>query len=138
MSLPRAVVIHGLADAHAAMRCGTPVTLLSGPGAASYAGCGWWRALVERALADAGRAAPDVLDCADAPGRAVEALRAGCRHIVLAADVPAFADVAGRAAVLGAVVLPTRPAALDLAHRGALRLLEAWLADGDVREGGAP
>lgn len=128
MSLPRAVVIHGLTDARAALRPGRPVTLLSGAGAASYAGCGWWRALVARALAEAGRDAPDVLDCADAPGRAVEALRAGCRWVVLAGDVPAFADVADRAAVLGAAVLPARPAALDLAERGAVRRLEAWLA----------
>ncbi len=128
MSLPRAVVIHGLADARTALRCGRPVTLLSGVGAASYAGCSWWRALVGQALADAGRTAPDVLDCADAPGRAVEALRAGCRHLVLANDVPAFADVASRAAALGAIVLPARPAALDLAQRGALRRLDAWLA----------
>lgn len=138
MSLARAVVIHRLADARMALECGRPVTLLSGVGAASYAGCGWWRALVAQALADAGRDAPDVLDCADAPGRAVEALRAGCRRLVLAGDVPAFADVAGRAAVLGAVVLPARPAALDLARRGALRRLDAWLAGGSASEGGAP
>ena len=52
MSLPPAVVIHGLPDALAALRSGRPVTLLSGPGAASYACCGWWRALVARARAD--------------------------------------------------------------------------------------
>ena len=128
MLLARAVVIHGLADARAALRPGRPVTLLSGVGAASYAGCGWWRALIARALAESGHAAADVLDCADAPGRAVEALRAGCRHLVLDGGVPAFADVAGRAATLGAVVLPSRPAALDLAGRGAARRLDAWLA----------
>lgn len=130
MSLPPAVVIHGLPDALAALRSGRPVTLLSGPGAASYAGCGWWRALVARALAEAGRDAPDVLDCADAPGRAAEALRAGCLRLVLDPDVPAFADLAGRAAGLGAAVLPVRPPALDLADPGARLRLDAWLAIG--------
>lgn len=130
MSLPPAVVIHGLPDARTALRPGRPVTLLSGPGAASYAGCGWWRALVTRALAEAGRSAPDVLDCADAAGRAVEALRAGCLRLVLDPDVPAFADVVGRAANLGAIVLPARPPALDLADPGAQRRLDAWLAIG--------
>ena len=130
MSLPPAVVVHGFLDARAALRPGRPVTLLSAPGAACYAGCGWWRALVARALAEAGRDAPDVLDCADAPGRAVEALRSGCRRLVLDPDVPAFADVAARAAALDAAVLPVRPPALDLALPGAQRRLDAWLAIG--------
>ena len=130
MSLPPAVVIHGLPDALAALRSGRPVTLLSGPGAASYAGCGWWRALVARALAEAGRDAPDVLDCADAPGRAAEALGAGCLLLVLDPGVPAFTDLAGRAAGLGATVLPVRPPALDLADPGARLRLDAWLAIG--------
>ena len=130
MLLPPAVVVHGLGDARAALRTGRPVTLLSGPGAASNAGCGWWRALVAQALAEAGRDAPDVLDCADAPGRAVEALRAGCLRLVLDPCVPAFADVAARAAGLGAAVLPVRPPALDLAEPGARRRLDGWLAIG--------
>ena len=83
-----------------------------------------------RALAEAGRDAPDVLDCADAPGRAAEALRAGCLRLVLDPDVPAFADLAGRAAGLGAAVLPVRPPALDLADPGARLRLDAWLAIG--------
>lgn len=130
MSLPPAVVVHQLSDARAALRPGRPVTLLSAPGAASYAGCGWWRALVGQALAEAGRDAPDVLDCADAAGRAVEALRAGCRCLVLAPDVPVFTEVTARAAALGAVVLPARPPALDLAGPGARRRLDAWLGIG--------
>lgn len=129
---PPAVVVHGLADARSALRSGRPVLLLSAPGAASYAGCGWWRALVERAVAEVegARETPDLLDCADSPGRAVEALRAGCLGLVLDSAVPAFADVAARAAALGAAVLPVRPPALDLARPGARRQLDAWLAIG--------
>jgi hypothetical protein len=123
MKLPPAVIVHGLAQARLAVAAG-PVTLLSAPGAALYAGCGWWRAVV----AASGTAGPDVLDCADAPGRAMEALRAGCRIIVLEPAVPAAALVTGRAAAIGAVVLPAPPPALDLAAPGAVRLLAAWLA----------
>lgn len=130
--LPPAVTVHGPADARRALAPGLPVTLLSAEGAACFAGCAWWRALVDRARAEApGVEAPDVLDCADAPGRAVEALRAGCRWIVLAPSCPAFADVVARAESSGAVVLAARPAALDLrpTRRGhdPARGLEAWL-----------
>jgi hypothetical protein len=125
MKRPPAVVVHGLTQARLALAPGLGVTLLSGRGAAIYAGCGWWRALV----AASGATGPDILDCADAPGRAMEALRAGCRLIVLDPAVPAAALVAARAASIGAVVLPERPPALNLAEPGALRRLEAWLAE---------
>jgi hypothetical protein len=124
MKRPPAVVVHGLAQARLALAPGLGVTLLSGRGAAIYAGCGWWRALV----AASGTTGPDILDCADAPGRAMEALRAGCRLIVLDPAVPAAALVAARAAAIGALVLPERPPALNLAEPGALRRLDAWLA----------
>ncbi len=129
MKLPPAVVVHGLGDARRALAPGRPVTLLSGPGAAIYAGAGWWRALV----AASGTAGPDVLDCADAPGRAMEALRAGCRLLVLDPAVPAAPLVAARAAAAGALVLPERPPALDLAQPGAERRLAAWLECDDAR-----
>ena len=134
MELPPAVVVHGLPDALAALRQGRPVTLLSAPGAASFAGVLWWRALVEaarRAGPDAGMT--DVLDCADAPGRAMAALREGQRLLVLDARAPGFAAVRDAAATLGATVLPERPAALDLAEPGAARQLRAWLAAGGNR-----
>jgi hypothetical protein len=121
MIFPPAVVVHGLRDARAALAPGLPVTLLSARGAALYAGCGWWRALIEAAGAEF-----DMLDCADAPGYAMAALRIGQRVIVLDAG-PAFAAVSAAAATLGAVVLVERPAALDLAELGAERRLLAWL-----------
>lgn len=128
MVLPPAVVVHGLADARAALAAGLPVTLLSGPGAAGYAGAGWWRALVEAARSTApGVEAPDALDCLDQTGRAIEALRIGLRRIVLLPGAPARDDVAERAAALGAVLWPARPEALDLAKPGAARGLAAWL-----------
>ena len=123
MMRPPAIVVHGLPDLRLATAPGLPVTLLSGPGAAIYAGCGWWRALM--ALGAGGN--PDILDCADAPGRAMEALRAGCYLLVLDPAVPAWPLVASRAAAVGATLLADRPPALDLAARGAARRLQAWL-----------
>lgn len=135
--IPPAVVIHGLDHARAALAPRRPVTLLSGVGAGAYAGCGWWRALVAMARAEApdvsadgepnGIWAPDVLDCLDQTGRAIEALRHGVRYLVLVPGAPARADAAARAGALGAVLLESRPPALDLADREASRQLAAWL-----------
>jgi hypothetical protein len=128
-----AVVVHGLDDARRALALGRPVTLLSAPGAASYAGCGWWRAMIAAAREEIpGTEAVDILDCLDQTGRAVEALRHGLRHLVLLPFAPARDDAAARAAVLGAVLLSARPAALDLASPGAARCLPAWLDRADA------
>ncbi len=123
MKLPPAVMIHGLNDAQAAVAAGTPVTLLSGPNAAAYAGCAWWREVVA-AVARPG--VHDILDCGESGARVLEALGIGCRLFVLAPG-PAFDDVAERAARHGALVLPAAPPSLDLAQRGARRHLAAWL-----------
>ena len=128
MKRPPAVVVHGLQHLTQATAPGLPVLLLSGPGAATYAGCGWWRALMALGAGDN----PDMLDCGDAPGRAMEALRAGCRLLLLDPSVPAWALVASRAAAAGAVLLADRPAALDLAQPGALRRLVPWLQGDSV------
>ena len=124
MKLPPAVVVHGLPHLQQAVAPGRPVTLLSGPGAALYAGCGWWRALMARGAGGN----PDILDCADAAGRAMEALRAGCRLLVLDPALPSWPLVAARAHAAGAILLPARPTALDLAQPGAHRRLNEWLA----------
>ena len=124
VALPPAVVVHGLADALAALAPGWPVTLLSAPAAAVWAGVGWWQALVQAAaVAQPATSHHDILDCGASPGRAMAALRMGQRIIILDPACPAFARVAS----LGAIVLTQRPPALDLAARGAERQLAAWL-----------
>jgi hypothetical protein len=106
MQLPPAVIIHGLPHARLALRPGRAVTLLSAPGAPSYAGCAWWRALIAAARAEYPvMDPPDILDCADAPGRALEALSLGC----------------------GVIVLAEPPPALDLGDRRSAWRLQAWL-----------
>jgi len=130
MTARPAVIVNGLADAVTALRAarGMPVTLLSAPGAALFAGCLWWREVVRQAREIVPEAdATDVLDCADASGLALSALRTGQQAIVLYEHSPGYAAVVAIARGCGARVLPAAPAALDLAGRGAARRLEEWL-----------
>lgn len=127
MSAP-AIVVHGLDHARLALSHHRPLVLASAPGAAFYAGCLWWRALADIAAAEApGLVIADLLDCADAPGAAMAALRVGCRALVLWPTCPAWPRVVAAAAPLGAIVLPHPPAALDLGGRDAAGRLGAWL-----------
>jgi len=114
-----------------ALSAGHPVTLLSGRGAALYAGCGWWRALVAHASA----AYPDVpmldvLDCADAPGRALAAIRAGQQIFILAEESPGFAAVAAIAEQRRLLLLSERPRALELSDPRQRQRLSEWLCSG--------
>lgn len=92
-----------------------PLLLLSAPGAAAALGPEGWQALVTRirGLAPGARCI-NALCCADMPGFALEALRAGCRLIVLDGACLAYPAVLAAAAACGARLLPARPAALDL------------------------
>jgi hypothetical protein len=134
-----AVVVHDAAGARAALALAAPrgVLLLSAPGAAGSLGAAWFLALVRRAAADAAPGAPPhwaALDCADDPGPALAALRAGARLLVLDPACPAFAAVAAAAAEAGATVWPARPAPaldlrdLDLRRPAGRARLAAWLA----------
>lgn len=117
---PKAVVVHSLAQAQAALAaaasCGVSLTLLSGPGAASYAGPAWFLEIVRQArLAHPGVPVTAVLDCADQPGRALAALRLGVKHIRLAGTSRARARVAAIADAMGAILDDRRYDVLDLA-----------------------
>ncbi len=127
------VIVNGLADAVTALRAsrGVPITLLSAPGAALFAGCLWWREVVRQAheIVPNG-AVTDILDCAEASGLALSALRIGQKAIVLYEAAPGHAAVVAIAADLGAQVFQIAPPALDLGKRGAARRLDAWLHGG--------
>lgn len=124
-----AVVVHSLADVALACAPGLAVTLLSAPGAAVFAGPGWWLALIGLAQTRfPGLIAADILDCGDAPGLALAALRLGQRTLILDPACPAFTAVAATATGLGGQVHPSCPVALDMAERGATRRLAAWLS----------
>src|SRR5438309_2348159 len=102
-----AVIVHGLADSKAALALGLPVTLLSAPGAALYAGCLWWREVIAAARAGSPQhqAVTDILDCADAAGAAMGALRSGVSRLVLWPDTPGWSAIAAIAERQGGFVL---------------------------------
>ncbi len=116
----RAIIIHSLAHARAALRAaaahGVPVTLSSAPGAAGYAGPEWFRQLIAAATAEHPAAqVTAVLDCGTAPGHALAALRAGLKAIRFEADPAVGKRIAELAAHYGARVAPAAGDALDLA-----------------------
>jgi hypothetical protein len=128
MILHPSVLVHGLADARAALALGKPLTLLSAPGAAGFAGCLWWQALVTEARAGAPETeVMDILDCADASGFAMAAIRSGVCRLVLWAEAPGHHAVAALAEREGGFVLRQAPAALDMAQPNAIRRLPGWL-----------
>lgn len=128
MTLPPAVIVHQLDHARTVLALGCPVTLLSAPGAAAWAGCGWWRALVTQAgNACPGVAFTDVLDCGEASGQALAALRIGQKVLVLAPAAPGWDAVAAIAAAQGGAVLAQAPPALDMADSAVRRRLVNWV-----------
>jgi hypothetical protein len=125
-----AVIVHGLADARAALASGLPVTLLSAPGAALFAGCLWWREVVATARTDfPGTEVTDILDCADASGMAMGALRSGVCRLVVWPNAPGWDRLAVIAHGQGGFIMTQAPAALNLGQPNAIRRLHAWLRD---------
>lgn len=121
-AMPRvAVIIHDLGHARAALAAaadvGVAVQLWSAPGAAAYAGAGWFDALVRLARRDH----PDadvqaVLDCADRADLAQAALRQGLRGICFRGSKAAAARLADIAAQYDATLHRRPPNALDLLY----------------------
>ena len=115
----RAIIVHDLAHALAALSAaaelGVPVTLASAPGAAAYLGVGYFEAMVEAAREEVPDAAFDaMLDCGDAPGLALAALRQGIGAVRLRGPRKTLAKVAEIAAAHGARLNPETGPALDL------------------------
>lgn len=128
-----AIVVHSLAHATAALGAAVelrvPVTLISAPSAAGYAGPGWFRAVVEQACAAHPKVqVTAVLDCGDMAGHALAALREGVRAIRFSGDTSAkIENIAGQ---YGALVIAARPEALDLAavaDRDVVAACKDWL-----------
>ena len=137
----RPIVIHGLGDARAALAAaadlGVPVTLQSAPDAGAYAGVGWF----ERVVAAAREAHPDVavdaiLDCGDAPGAVLEAVRwlkepgRGELRLCFTGDAATAARLAEIAQAAGLELVHERLPGLDLrAAADPTAACRAWLAD---------
>ncbi len=127
-ALAPAVLVHGRAEAEAALALAGPrgVTLLSAPAMAPGVFLAWVAAAVRPGMTHQA-----MVDCADAPGLALAALRAGVRLLVLA-PCPGFAAVAAVAEECGARLWTERPEALDLGHidlrrPGGRNKLALWL-----------
>lgn len=89
--------------------------LLSAPGAAAYAGAGWFRALIDEARARyPGASMSSILDCASASGDALAALREGIKVIRFGGSQKVNNKIADIAKQLGASVITRRPRSLDL------------------------
>ena len=133
---PRAIVIHSLAHAVAALEAAEEarlsITLLSPPDFATYGGAGFFNAIVRRARAKVPAAKSEaVLDCGDAPGLALGALRAGTEAVRFGGRPAVRKKIAEIAAAHGAHLLTVRPRALDLLDAADARAAcLAWLADG--------
>ncbi len=123
----KAVIVHSLAHAKAALAPGAPVLLLSAPGAAAAAGPGWWREVI--ALARKVYPATEMrslLDCGESPGDAMAALAAG----VTALSFHGSAAELRKLTQMGAEILPRPGEALDLAENPQPeRACRLWLGE---------
>ena len=132
----RAVIVHSLADARAAVGAAAhlrvPVIVESAAGAAGYAGPLWFLEVVRAAQAEHPNVTVTaVLDCGDSPGYALGALRAGCRAIRLRVRPPVAAKIKAIARQYGAVFCGGKARALDLLNeRDPERACREWLGRG--------
>ena len=102
-----AITVQDWAQTRAALEAarsqGRAVSLCSPPGASAWLGAGYWAALQARARAEF----PDVefalaLDCGDAAGDAMAALRAGVTHVIFRGEPTILAKLQDMAAQRGA------------------------------------
>ncbi len=116
---PRSVIVHGTAHARAAAAAATAldvaVRIRSAPGAAAYGGAGWFLEIIDIVRAEYPNARIETsLDCADAPGYAMAALRRGAAMIRFRGTRTAGEKIAQLADAHGAVLDKSRAAPLDL------------------------
>ena len=116
---PRIIIVHGIAHARAAAAAATAldvaVRIRSAPGAAAYGGAGWFlemMAIVRAEFPDARIEAS--LDCADAPGYAMAALRRGAAMIRFRGSKAAGEKIAQLTDAHGAALDTARAKPLDL------------------------
>ena len=103
------IVVYALADACAALQAAAgqnmAITLVSPPGAAGFAGPGWFREVVAQARdAMPGVAFDSVLDCASEAGLALAAIREGVEAICFGGPDDVRAKIEDIAAQAGCAV----------------------------------
>lgn len=131
---PRAVTVHAIADARAAVEAaaelGVPVVLVSPLSGAASLGAGWWQAMLKQLAAEyPGVALTSILDCGARADLVQAALRQGLTELCFRGPprvARKLADIAGQ---YGARLHRRLPNALDLEgiadRRAACR---AWLS----------
>lgn len=135
----RAVIIHNLEHAKAALtaaeRLGTAVTLRSAPGAAAYLGAAVFRCIIDEAARICpGAAFTAVLDCGQAPGSALCALRHGVKGVSIDAPPEVQAKIADIAAQTGAFLDNGKGEALDLMRADdAVGACLVWLENRELK-----
>ena len=134
-TLPRAVVVHSLEQAEAALAAAAdldlPVTLISAHNAGSITGPGFFAELIRQARAAVPAATSiALLDCQTAAGRAMAAVHGGmCDGVIYTGGHATFLKLADIAMEKGMTTLDHRPEALDLAQRQDLHAtVSAWLS----------
>lgn len=121
MPPPPAFIVHDLAQARivfaAAAVARVPVRIESAPGAAGYAGAGWWAAMIAAARHEYPEVeAVCVLDCGEEPGRALGAIRQGVEAIRCRARPRAQARLKALAEAAGVIFVTGKMGSiLDLA-----------------------
>lgn len=135
MPAPPTVIIHNLAHARAAFAAaagaGVAIRVMSAPGAAAFAGAGWFREVIAAARAEYPRARVEaVLDCGAESGLALGAMRCGVEAIRLKAAPGVRGRIAAIAQASGCrLVADGRGAVLDLLDaRSPDRAARDWLA----------
>jgi len=114
-------IVHSLSQAKAAVSAAaahnSAVTLLSGPGAAAYAGAGWFAAVIRMAQeSQADAAVVGILDCGSRADLVQAAFRQGLTQVVFRGDVRLLRPLRDIARQQGGTILRRRPAACDLRH----------------------
>lgn len=133
-------IVHSLAQACAALQAadegGQAIGLLSPPGAVHSLGTGYFLAMEQAANRRfPGADCQTILDCGEAPGLALEALRAGAPAICLTASTEVLAKVDDIARQHGATLVAAPPDAIDLGTAAApLEAARRALAETDRRE----
>jgi len=114
------IIVHDADQAVAALTAaaatGQAVILASAPGAAGCAGVGWWAALTAQAHLQVPDAdGQPVLDCGDAAGLALAALRQGVAAIAVHSALPSYPALAEIADRMGGRLVDLNRPTLDLA-----------------------
>ena len=138
-----AFVVHSLGHATAALKAaahaGRPVVLASAPGAGSYAGPGWFGALVRAAREAVPEARSSaLLDCGDDVGAALAAIRSEIEGVVFTGRADVVRRLADMARQHGVRLVTDHPApALDLYDDffASLELLERRCVEVMARSG---